>query len=54
MDNDFLLLLYKQSRLFLMMAVMGGIYLYTYSKSRKDSLENPKYRMLEEDSNESR
>lgn len=54
MDNDIMLLLYKEARLFFLIFVIGGIYTYTYAKRNKDILERPKYRMLEEDSNEAR
>ncbi|TGN18762.1 cbb3-type cytochrome c oxidase subunit 3 [Leptospira idonii] len=48
MDLDSLQI-YKALRLPVMMIAIAVISLYVYRKSRKDRIEEPKYRMLEED-----
>lgn len=44
-----LLIIYKGLRLPLLVIAIGYIIFYVYSKKRRDRMEEPKYRMLEED-----
>jgi cbb3-type cytochrome oxidase subunit 3 len=44
-----LLILYKSVRLPILILAVGYVFFYVYNKKRKDQLEEPKYRMLEED-----
>ncbi|WP_411822483.1 cbb3-type cytochrome c oxidase subunit 3 [Leptospira sp. 'Mane'] len=48
MDLD-TLQIYKALRLPVMILAISIIVLYVYRKSRKERIEEPKYRMLEED-----
>lgn len=44
-----LLIIYKGLRLPLLVIAIGYIIFYVYNKKRRDRIEEPKYRMLEED-----
>ncbi|EPG67106.1 cbb3-type cytochrome c oxidase subunit 3 [Leptospira wolffii] len=48
MDLD-ALQIYKSLRLPVMVIAISIIILYVYRRSRKDRMESPKFRMLEED-----
>ncbi len=48
MDMD-ILIIYKALRLPVLVIAMLYITMYVYNKRRKESIESPKYRMLEED-----
>ena len=43
------LVIYKGMRLPVLMVAIIFIVFYVYNRKRKEHLENPKYRMLEED-----
>lgn len=49
MDNDTLLLVYKSLRLPILVLAITFIIMYVYSRKKRDKMEEPKYRMLEED-----
>ena len=44
-----ILIAYNALRLPLLVGAIAFVIFYVYNKKRKDILENPKYRMLEED-----
>ncbi len=49
MDELDLLILYKSLRLPVLIIAVVYVFFYVYNKKRKDRLEAPKYKMLEED-----
>lgn len=49
MDSLQILIIYKALRLPVLVFAIGFIIFYLYSKKRRDKVEEPKYRMLEED-----
>ncbi|MCP5500076.1 MAG: cbb3-type cytochrome c oxidase subunit 3 [Leptospiraceae bacterium] len=49
MEHFDLLLIYKSLRLPILVIAIGYIIFYVYSKKRRTQIEEPKYRMLEED-----
>lgn len=49
MDELDLLILYKSLRLPVLIAAVAFVFYYVFSKKRKKRLEEPKYKMLEED-----
>lgn len=49
MDELDLLIIYKSLRLPILIIAVVYVFFYVYNKKRKDKLEEPKYRMLEED-----
>lgn len=48
-DDTTLLLIYKALRLPVLVIAMGFIVYYLYNKKNRNRMEEPKYRMLEED-----
>ena len=49
MGENELLIIYKALRLPLLVIALGMITWYTSGRKRRDMMEQPKYRMLEED-----
>lgn len=49
MDEVTLLVIYKALRLPVLVIALGYIFYYVYNKKRKEQLEAPKYKILEED-----
>lgn len=49
-----LLTLYKAVRLPLLVFVLAYIIFYVYKRGRKDEMESPKFRMLEDDDGDKR
>ncbi|MCB1178872.1 MAG: CcoQ/FixQ family Cbb3-type cytochrome c oxidase assembly chaperone [Leptospiraceae bacterium] len=49
MDDITLLVIYKSLRLPLLVIALLVIFFHTYRKKNRESMETPKYRMLEED-----
>ena len=47
--EDSILVIYKSLRLPVLVAAIIYIIIYVYNSKRKEQLEKPKYRMMEED-----